>query len=155
MQTDDPERLKQQIRELKDRVRELEEKGANIFKDDMYEYLVVACTKAMNEKLADALAYTREAYSLMSEKDKYVRKILSYFEGKTVREKKRELFNFIKENPVYRTKSPQLLLQRLRYTKKYGDILSNDVLPQTPLKDAIDRSNTPLQETKEEEEYLD
>ena len=143
-ETDDPVALKKQIAALTERVKALEENGASLIVDDLYEYLAVARTKAMNEKISDALAYTREAYDKLTERDNTMKKILSYFEGRTVRERKNELFRFIKNNPVCRTADPELVLQRLRYIKKYGDILAAEDLPQTPLKDAIDRSNTPL-----------
>ena len=144
METDDPVALKKQIAALTERVKALEEKGASLIIDDLYEYLAVARTKAMNEKISDALKYTREAYDKLTEKDATMKKILSYFNGRTARERKNELFRYIKDNPVVRTSDPEIMLQRIRYIKKYGDILASEDIPQTPLKDAIDRSNTPL-----------
>ena len=152
METDDPVTLKKQIAALTERVKSLEENGAGLIMDDLFEYLAVARTKAMNEKLSDVLAYTRDAYEKLTEKDNTMKKILSYFDGPTVRERKRGLFKFIKDNPVLRTANPELMLQRLRCIKKYGDIFATEDLPQTPLKDAIDRSNTPLPIPEQKEE---
>ena len=151
MDAPDFKHFQKHVTKLAEQMVKFESEYGSIACDDMYEYLTIACTKAMNEKIEDALKYTIVTFREISAKDETMKQILEFFEGKNVREKKLALHNFIKDNPVYRTTDPKILLQRLKLGKKYGEIFSQRELPQTPIKDAMDE----LKSKDEENELLD
>ena len=133
--------LRRQLAEIRTKVGQYQSLACGLCIDDMFEYLVIACTSAMNDKIKDALKCSADAYRRISEKDEILHQILEHFEGKTIREKKDKLRDFLKENPAYRTQDSKLLLQRLKLKNKYGDFFEARELPQTPIKDAIDEFN--------------
>ena len=133
--------MRARMAELGDMIKRYSENQYGLLEDDFFEYLIIARAQAMAGKIEDILAYTTETYKKLSDKDATMKQILSFFEGKTSKEKKDALKNFIKENPHFRTNKPELLLQRLRLAKKYGDFFSQQDIPQTPIKDAIDNIN--------------
>ena len=151
MEAPEFKKFQKHVTKMAEQIVKFESEYSGIACDDMYEYLTIACTKAMNEKIEDALKYTIVTFREISAKDETMKQILEFFEGKNVREKKLALHNFIKDNPVYRTTDPKILLQRLKLGKKYGEIFSQRELPQTPIKDAMDE----LKSKDEENELLD
>ena len=146
METPVVKQFTKHLTKLAEKMVKFESEYGSIVCDDMYEYLTIACTKAMNEKIEDALKYTIVTFREISAKDETMKQILEFFEGKNVREKKLALHNFIKDNPVYRTTDPKILLQRLKLGKKYGEIFSQRELPQTPIKDAMDEIKPKIEE---------
>ena len=141
MDAPDFKHFQKHVTKLAEQMVKFESEYSGIACDDMYEYLTIAFTKAMNEKIEDAIKYTITTFREISAKDETMKQILEFFEGKNVREKKLALHNFIKDNPVYRTTEPKILLQRLKLGKKYGEIFAQRPFPQTPIKDAIDELN--------------
>ena len=133
--------LRRTIAQLKDKVREYEEVTPYLYADDMEEYLIVARTPVMDEKFQDAIKCSLEAYKRISEKNETMKKILSYFKGKTIKEKKKALCEYLKLHPCFRTEDPKLLLQRLKLKNKFGDYFETREIPLTPIKDAIDEFN--------------
>lgn len=130
--------LRRQLAEIRTKVGQYQSLACGLCIDDMFEYLVIARSSAMNDKIKDALKCAADAYRRISEKDEILQQILAHFEGKTTREKKDKLRDFLKENPAYRTLDSKLLLQRLKLKDKYGAALEERELPTTPIKDAID-----------------
>ena len=140
----DVRQLKQRINELEHKILEYEDKYYGLCCDDMYEYLIVARSEAMLGKIKDAMDCSADYYRKMQASDETMQKIFNLLPGKNSKEKKDALRDFLKENPHYRTKDPALLHQRLRLAKKYGEVFSVQEIPEHPIKDAIDESNTPL-----------
>ena len=136
--------LRKQIAALQEKLNQYQNTNYGLFCDDIYEYLLIARTAAMNEKAADALSCTIDTYRKLSEKEEKIKHILEFFPGKTTNQRKDQLREFLRENPAFRTRHPDLLLQRLRLHKKYADIFSKEPIPLQPINDAIDRSNIPL-----------
>ena len=151
MQAPIVKQFRKHLTALTEEIIKFDDQNYGIACDDMYEYLTIACEKAMNEKIEDALKYTITTFREISAKDETMKQILEFFEGKNVREKKLALHNFIKEHPVFRTTDPKLLLQRLKLGKKYGEIFAQRPLPQTPIKEALDE----LKPNAEEDDLLD
>ena len=136
--------LKKQIVALQEKLSQVQLTEYGLFADDLYEYLLIARTQAMNDKVSDAISCTNDAYRRLTEKDETIKRILEFFPGKTTNQRKDSLRDFLRENPAFRTKNPELLLQRLRLHRKYADTFSKEQIPLQPIKEAIDRSNTPL-----------
>ena len=113
----------------------------------MYEYLLIARTSAMKDKIQDALMCSADCYRKISEKDDAMKKILSFFNGNNNREKKDALRDYLKENPQYRTKNPKLLYQRLRLKQKYEDQFAQREIPVHQIQDAVDELNIPIEES--------
>ena len=139
MESPELKKLKKQLSKITEQIIKFQDTG--IYCDDMYEYLSIACTKAMDEKVEDAMKCTYELFKHISSKDETMKQILEFFDGDTAKEKKNALHNFLKEHPSLRTADPQLLLQRLKLGRKYGEVFSQRGLPQTPIKEAIDELN--------------
>ena len=139
MESPELARLQKQLSKITEQIIKIQDCG--VYCDDLYEYLNIACTKAMDEKYEDAMKYSYETIKHISGKDETMQKILAYFEGKNIKEKKAALNNFLKEHPSLRTADLQLLLQRIKLGKKYGEVFSQRELPQTPIKEAIDELN--------------
>ena len=137
MNINDPDQLRKMKKMINNRLADLESRGYDLFRDDQYEYLVIARLERMNEKMQDALDYAHSIYYKLTEKDKTFSKILKHFDGKTIKEKRRALFDFIDKNPVFRTAKPELLLQRLDMIKKFGDDFGAIGLSDTPIKDKV------------------
>ena len=150
---DENEALRRQIAELQAKIDERKHDEYGIVADDLFEYLIIARTEAMDEKINDMLKFTQEAYRKAIEKDETVRRILEFFPGRTAFKKKEQLREFIIEHPSFRTTDPKLLLQRLRLYRKYSDTFSKEPIPLQPIKEAIERSNTPppIPEHKDED----
>ena len=134
--------LRKTIAELKDKVREYEENTPYLLNDDMAEFLIVARTAPMDEKFQDAMKCSLEAYKRISEKNETMKKILSYFKGKTIKEKKKALCEYLKLHPCFRTEDPKILLQRLKLKNKFGDFFESREVPLNPIKEAIDEFNS-------------
>ena len=147
--------LKKQIAALQEKLSQVQLTEYGLFADDMYEFLLIARTPAMNEKIADAISCTIDAYRKLTEKDETIKRILEFFPGKTTNQRKDALRDFLKENPAFRTKSPELLLQRLRLHRKYSDTFSHEEISTQPIKEAIDRSNVPLPIPSRDEDFLE
>ena len=88
---DDAKQLRRHIAELECRVRKFEDNYGFLCCDDMIEYLIVARSSAMNDKIKDAVKCTIESFRKISDKNETMKKILSFFEGKTSSEKKNAL----------------------------------------------------------------
>ena len=136
--------LQKQLSKITEQIIKIQDSG--IYCDDLYEYLNIACTKAMDEKYEDAMKYSYEVIKHISCKDETMQKILEFFEGKNAKEKKAALNNYLKEHPTLRTADLHLLLQRIKLGRKYGEIFAQRPLPQTPIKDAIDELNAQVAE---------
>ena len=136
MESPELAKLQKQLSKITEQIIRIQDGG--VYCDDLYEYLNIACTKAMDEKYEDAMKYSYETIKRISAKDETLQKILEFFEGKNTKEKKAALNNYLKEHPSLRTTDMQLLLQRIKLGKKYGEIFAQRPLPQTPIKDAID-----------------
>ena len=147
------ESLRRQIAELQAKITERERNDYGIIADDLFEYLVIARTEAMDEKINDVLKFKQETYRKAVENEETIKHILDFFTGRTTLQKKEQLREFIKAHPCFRTSNPELLLQRLRLHRKYSDTFSKEQIPLQPIKDAIDRSNTslPIPEPKDED----
>ena len=150
-QQNEAEELRRQLAVLQDRIQEMERANYGLMTDDMYEYLIIARTEAMDEKINDVMKYTIETYRKVSEKNETMKKILDYFPGTTTVQRREGLKEFIKQHPSFRTTNPELLLQRIRLHKKYSEQFSTQDIPASPLKDAIDASNTPPPLQRDEE----
>ena len=150
---DENESLRRQIAELQAKIDARKHDEYGIVADDLFEYLIIARTEAMDQKISDALKFTQETYRRAVEKDETVKRILDFFPGRTAFQKKDKLREFIHEHPSFRTTNPELFLQRLRLYRKYSDTFSKELIPLQPIKDAIDRSNTtlPIPEPKDED----
>ena len=136
--------LQKQLSKITEQIIKIQDSG--IYCDDLFEYLNIACTKAMDEKYEDAMKYSYEVIKHISCKDETMQKILEFFEGKNVKEKKAALNNYLKEHPTLKTADLHLLLQRIKLGRKYGEIFAQRPLPQTPIKDAIDELNAQVAE---------
>ena len=134
-------KLRRTIANLQCKVDEYERICCGVYIDDMIEYLIIARTSAMNDKFQDAIKCTVDSYRKVTEKNETMKEILEFFEGKTIKEKKNGLRDFLKEHPCFRTEDPKLLLQRLRLQRKYGDYFALREIPLTPIKDAIEEFN--------------
>ena len=143
MENPEVRELHMKIVELEAKIKEYESQHYGLNTDDMYEFLVAARLKAMNEKVQDALRYTVNTYRTISGREETMKKVLDYFDGNTIKEKKAALHEFLKQNPAMRTTDPILLLQRLRIMKKYQDIFSAKEIPEHPIEDAIRELSTP------------
>ena len=141
MQTPEFKKFQKQVTKMAEQMVKFESEYCGIACDDMYEYLTIACMKAMNEKIEDAVKYSIATFQNISCKDEIMKQVLDFFEGNTIKEKRAALHYFIKEHPALRTTDPKILLQRLKLGKKYGEIFAQRPLPQTPIKDAIDELN--------------
>lgn len=139
--------------ELSDMIKRYGDDEYGLIEDDFFEYLIIARAEAMSGKIQDMLNYTTEVYRQLSDKNVTMKQILSFFQGKTSKEKKEELRKFIKEHPEFRTTCPELLLQRLRLTKKYGDLFAQRDIPQQPIRDAIKETNGPIPSLTVEEPF--
>ena len=136
--------LQKQLSKITAQIIKIQDSG--VYCDDLYEYLTIAFTKGMDEKYEDAMKYSYEAIKRISAKDETMQKILEFFEGKNVKEKKAALNNFLKEHPSLRSADPQLLLQRIKFGKKYGEKFAQREMPPTPIKDALDEINGKAEE---------
>ena len=136
--------LQKQLSKITEQIIKIQDSG--IYCDDLFEYLNIACTKAMDEKYEDAMKYSYEVIKHISCKDETMQKILEFFEGKNVKEKKAALNNYLKEHPTLKTADLHLLLQRIKLGRKYGEIFAQRPLPQTPIKEAIDELNAQVAE---------
>lgn len=143
--------LKKRIEELEDKVSQYEDCKSGPLCDDMFEYLVVARPEAMKNKIQDILDYKAESYRRIPEKDRIMKQILMFFDGPTIRIKKEALREYLKENPIFRSVKPELLLQRLRLARKYGTSFEQREIPQAPIQDAIDDLNATPEEPKDED----
>ena len=158
MSVEEVEQLRKKIAELEEKVKQYVQNDYGLYCDDMYEYLVIARSVAMKDKLEDALSCTADFYRKVSDKDQIMKHVLNFFEGRTSREKKDKLRDFLNHNPHYRTKHPQLLLQRLRLKQKFEDKFAQREIPEHPIQDAIDELNTPVEESQEaskDEDFLE
>ena len=143
--------MKVKIIELENKIRQYENNHYGLVNDDMFEFLVIARSNAMQGKIKEAIECSADFYRKVSTRDEIMTQVMTFFEGKTIKEKKDALRKFLTENPHYRTMDPKLLLQRLRLGKKYGEKFADlDVVPQNPIKDAIEQIKA--EETKEEED---
>ena len=133
--------MRRTIANLQFKVNEYELNYSGVYNDDMIEYLIIARTSAMNDKFKDAIKCATDSYRRVSERTEEMKQILTFFEGKTVKEKKDRLRDFLRDHPCFRTEDPKLLLQRLRLQKKYGDYFAAREIPLTPIKDAINEFN--------------
>ena len=129
--------MRRTITNLQNKVTEYELNYSGVYNDDMIEYLIIARTSAMNDKFKDAIKCTIDSYRKVSEKTEEMKQILTFFQGKTVKEKKDHLRDFLREHPCFRTEDPKLLLQRLKLQKKYGDYFATREIPLTPIMDGI------------------
>ena len=150
MSVEEVEQLRKKITELEEKVKQFVQNDYGLYCDDMYEYLVIARSEAMKDKIEDALSCTTDFYRKVSDKDQIMKNVLTFFEGRTSREKKDQLRDFLNHNPQYRTKHPRLLLQRLRLKKKYEDKFAQREIPEHPIQDAVDEIN-PQEEPKDED----
>ena len=139
----DVRQLKQQISELEHKIMEYEDKYYGLYCDDMFEYLIIARSEAMMGKIKDAIDCNADFYRKMQANDEKMKKVFDLLPGKNTKEKKDALRDFLKENPHFRTKDPELLHQRLRLAKKYGEAFARQEIPEHPIKSAIDASNAP------------
>ena len=150
--------LRTQIAELQKRLQEAEDKEYGLFVDDVFEYLLIVCKGAMNEKLADMFKFTFEFYKKYPDRNPTMKKILELFPGNTSLEKRTGLKNFLKENPGFRTTNPELLLQRLTLLNQYGEAFQQEFVPSNPIKDAINRlycrEQPEQQEEPQDEDFL-
>ena len=135
-------KLMQKITELQNKVRQLEVPVTEIFCDDIFEFLIVARPDAMAEKLKDVVNCKPDFYRLLSEKDLVMKQILMFFEGKTIKDKKDALRNYLRENPIFRTQKPELLLQRLRLTRRYATDFRRKDIPEQPIQETLDELNS-------------
>ena len=152
------DRLRRKIEQLETKVKHYESCFTELYCDDMYEYLLIARQEALQDRIKDILNCKTEFYRLLPEKDKTMKQILMFFEGGSVKAKKENLRNYLKENPIFRTADPKLLLQRLKLTRTYAAAFSHNDLPQTPIQDAIKESNITIEEPQEElkdEDFLE
>ena len=136
-----PKILNRQFSKITEEMIRIEEKDYGITCDDIYEFLIIARQKEMEEKINDALNYTNEIFRRLSVKEEIMKQILEFFEGNNAKEKKDNLKKFLNEHPVFRTTDPKILLQRLKIGQKYGEIFSQWTFQDTPIKDAIDEIN--------------
>ena len=133
--------MRRTIANLQFKVNEYELNYSGVYNDDMIEYLIIARTSAMNDKFKDAIKCANDSYRRVSDKTEEMKQILSFFEGKTVKEKKDQLRDFLRDHPCFRTEDPKLLLQRLRLQKKYGEFFASREIPLTPIMDGIKEFN--------------
>ena len=138
---EDAKQLRRHIAELQCRVQKFDNEYGFLHCDDIIEYLIIARSSAMNDKIKDAVKCTAECFRKISDKNEIMRQILTFFEGKTSTDKKNALRDFLKENPAFRTTSPELLLQRLKLKNKFGDYFESREIPLNPIKEAIDEFN--------------
>ena len=143
-------KLLQKIADLENKVKQYENMVTEVFCDDVFEFLIVARPEAMTDKLKDVVNCKADFYRLLSDKDIIMQKILMFFEGKTIKDKKDALRNYLRENPIFRTTKPELLLQRLSLTKKYAATFSRREIPEHPIQDAIDELNPQEEAPKDE-----
>ena len=143
-------KLMKRIIELENKVNQYEGVVTEVLCDDIYEFLVVARPEAMKEKLKDVVNCKVDFYRQLSEKDIIMTKILMFFEGKTIKEKKDALRNYLRENPMFRTTKPELLLQRLNLTKNFASAFARREIPERPIKDALDELNSQEEAPKDE-----
>ena len=134
-------KLQRKIAELEDKVKRYQDSVLELFCDDIYEYILIARSEALTEKLKDVVNCKVDFYRQLSDKDPTMNQILMFFEGKTIRAKKDALREYLRENPIFRTQKPELLLQRLRLTRKYSEEFSHREIPEHPIQDAIDELN--------------
>ena len=145
------DRLRNRIAELETKIQQYEDTiEGKLYCDDIFEFLVIARSEAMKDKLKDVLDCGVDFYRNLTDKQPVMKQILMYFEGKTIRAKKDALRDYLKENPIFRTQKPELLLQRLRLTRKYAENFACRDVPEHPIQDAIDEIK-PQEELKDED----
>ena len=155
MQTPEIESLKLKFEEISMLLQTCQVNEHGIVCDDWFELLAVARQELIDEKIRDALNYSSNKVLRISDKDPFMIQILSFFEGKTSREKKLNLVRFLEEHPSLKSVHPERVLQRLRLIKKYGDEFSRLNLATTPINDAINEVNEDLNNQEQQEEPQD
>ena len=159
MQTPEIESLKLKFEEISMLLQTCQVNEHGIVCDDWFEFLAVAKQSLLDEKIRDALNYSANKLLRISDKDPFMIQILSFFEGKTSREKKLNLVRFLEKHPSLKSAHPECILQRLRLINKYEDKFSHLNLTETPINDAItaedeDLNNQEQQEEPQDEDFL-
>ena len=145
------DRLRNRIAELETKVKQYENTMEGIlYCDDIFEFLVIARSEAMKDKLKDVIDCGADFYRNLSDKQPVMQQILLFFDGKTVRAKKDALRDYLRENPIFRTKQPEILLQRLKLTRNYGVKFAQREIPEHPIQDALDELNSQEEAPKDE-----
>ena len=114
--------------------------------DDQFEALNMVCTEQMNAKIQEIIDYRASVIYNTKCSDPTLAKILVFFGGRTVTDRKKTLLYFLEQNPALRTNNLELLLQRVAVYFKFHDKLKEIEEMGPTLKQCIDSISNPPEE---------
>ena len=104
-----------------------QEFAAKVEVDDPYEAMLMVCTEQLNEKIKETEDFKASTINNTKCSDPTLTKILVFFAGHTVAERKKNLLYFLSENPALKTNNLTLLKQRVAIYFKFHEKLKERI----------------------------